>query len=156
MWNDFSSFISLIVSWMFYEHPYSVCHGMWWIFLIILSRMRKEFHITGVNSKSICGVRKESSRPKINECIQKPNIEKVPLSTLWGEQHVSFCRLGWGYLMWGTTSVLISTRTWIVLLLHCVWSYRTNLVCLIRFWRIQKGPTPDLNCFPWWHYWVLF
>lgn len=51
-------------------------------------------------------------------------------------------------------SILISTRA-LIALLPCVWCNSTTLLPLIRFRRVQKGPTPDLNCFPWWHYWIL-
>lgn len=50
--------------------------------------------------------------------------------------------------------ILISTGALIVLL-PCVWCNSTALPPLIRLWRVQKGPTPGLNCFPWWHYWIL-
>lgn len=52
------------------------------MFLIILVSMMKEFHITGVDSKQICGFRKESSNLKTNECLQKQNIERALLTNL--------------------------------------------------------------------------
>ena len=57
-------------------------------------------------------------------------------------------------MIWEMFSILISTGALIVLL-PCVWCNSTALLPLIRLRRVQKGPTPGLNCFPWWHYWIL-
>lgn len=120
--------------------------------------MMKEFHITGVDGRQICGFRKGSSCLKTNECLQKQNryCEGIILGFVGRTVHVVFCRPGLGHLIWEMFPILISTRALIVLLLHWVWRKSTSLLPLIRFPRIQKGPTPDLNCFPGWHYWVLF
>lgn len=92
-----------------------------------------------------------------DECLQKQNryFKDITLKFIGRTVHVMFCSPGLGHLRWETFSILISTRALIVLLLLCVWCNRTILVPLIRFQRIQKELTPDLNCFPWWHYWVL-
>lgn len=95
---------------------------------------------------------------KISECLQKQNrgCKGTTLTFTGRTAPVMLCGPGLGHLMWGMVAILVSTRTLIVPLLYCVWCYSTNLFRLIRFWRTQKGPTPDQNCFPWWHYWVLF
>ena len=71
---------------------HSVCHETWRMFLIVVVRMMKEFHITGVDSRQICGFRKGSSSLKTNECLQKKNryFKGIALKFIGGTLHVIF------------------------------------------------------------------